>query len=69
VHIKCEQPQVLSPDSHVTIDENQKIQTTELWVWRYYTRNLQLHKTLPVVNTDIHENPLKDPGVTNTKSE
>jgi len=62
MHIKHEQPQVLSPDSHVTIGTIQQTHPTELWVWRHNCT----HAAWPTDNTDIHGNPLEDTDITNT---
>jgi len=41
VHIKHDQPQVLSPDSHVAINTiDQTLDATNvLWTWRHYSRH------------------------------
>jgi len=66
VYIQHNQPQDLSPNSHLTVDTIDQTQdaVNVLWIRRHYSR----HAAWPTV-IEIHENSLENPGVISTNSD
>jgi len=66
VHFKHEQPQVLSPDSHVTIGSLRfSKHRTQPTCFEYIDTIVGMR----LDHTEIHGNSLEDPSVINTESD